>query len=431
MRESIQERSALLRVAPALVEPLAVLVPTGRPGVPSRAAFGAALALTHALSPGRNRHLHPSHRIASGRIVSRAECRRLFPALDPGAFNGGALWYDARMTHPARLTLAFVVSAVSAGARVANYAEAEGFEIAAGAVRSVGVVDRLTGVRHDVRARQVVIAAGPWTEAVAGRAGASVGPAGDTPRHALALNLVVGRRLSEAAVGLRSSATGGDPGGSGGRFLFLAPQQRSTLLGTWYGMAEDGDLGPALDRGALTLLGEFNRACPGLGLAPGDVTGRQWGRLPLKAGLESGPPDTLAERPRMSGRSGSGPSNLLTVEAVKYTTARAVAQEVVDLLLVSLGLQPRVCRTAETPLIGAELGRALRPPLAERMLHAVREEMAVTLGDVVYRRTELGDPPGPDGDAVGRAAGIVGDALGWDDQRRLAERATVLGAGAG
>jgi glycerol-3-phosphate dehydrogenase len=311
---------------------------------------------------------------------------------------------------------------------VANYAEAEAFEIAAGAVRSVGVVDRLTGVRHDVRARQVVIAAGPWTEAVAGRAGASVGPAGDTPRHALALNLVVGRRLSEAAVGLRSSATGGDPGGSGGRFLFLAPQQRSTLLGTWYGMAEDGDFGPALDRGALTLLGEFNRACPGLGLAPGDVTGRQWGRLPLKAGLESGPPDTLAERPRMSGRSGSGPSNLLTVEAVKYTTARAVAQEVVDQVLASMGLQRRACRTAQTPLVGGEVGPAAGSPLTERMLHAVREEMAVTLSDVVYRRTELGEPPGPDRAAVGLAARVVGDALGWEQERRVAEEASVFRA---
>jgi glycerol-3-phosphate dehydrogenase len=429
MRESIRERSALLRVAPGLVEPLAVLVPTGRPGVPGRAVFGAALALTHALSPGRNRHLASSHRIAAGRILSRSECLKLFPALDPGALDGGALWYDARMTHPARLTLAFVLSAASAGARVANYAEADAFEVAAGAVRSVGVVDRLTGGGYAVRARQVVIAAGPWTEAVAGRAGMSVGPAAGAPRHALALNLVVGRRLSEAAVGLRSSVSGTDPGGSGGRFLFLAPQEQSTLLGTWYGMADEGDAGPALDRGADTLLAEFNRACPGLGLTAGDVIRRQWGRLPLKAGLESGPPATLAERPRLSPRHGAGPANLLTVEAVKYTTARAVAQEVVDQVLRCMGLERRACRTAQTPLVGGAPRQAARSPLAERMVHAVREEMAVTLSDVVFRRTELGDPPGPDPAAVARAVQVVGDALGWDEERRVAEEATVLRAG--
>jgi glycerol-3-phosphate dehydrogenase len=64
------------------------------------------------------------------------------------------------------------------------------------------------------------------------------------------------------------------------------------------------------------------------------------------------------------------------------------------------------------------------------MVHAVREEMAVTLSDVVFRRTELGDPPGPDPAAVARAVQVVGDALGWDEERRVAEEATVLRAGA-
>jgi glycerol-3-phosphate dehydrogenase len=432
MRESIRERSALLRVAPGLVEPLAVLIPTGRPGVPGRAAFGAALALTHALSPARNRHLDPSRRIAAGRIVSRPECHRLFPALEPGTFNGGALWYDARMTRPERLTLAFVVSAASAGAQVANHAEAESFDVRGGSVRSVGVKDRLSGERHEVRARQVVIAAGPWTEELAGRARPRADLPSGAPRHALALNLVIGRRLSEVAVGLRSSAsTDGDPGGSSGRFLFLAPQERSTLLGTWYGVAdESSDPAPALDRGADGLLAAFNRACPGLALTPGDVIGRQWGRLPLKAGLERGPAGTLAERPRVSGRTGAGPSNLLTVEAVKYTTARAVAQEVLDAVLASMGLRRRACRTAETPLVGAELSPDDPPPLAQRVLYAVREEMAMTLGDVVYRRTELGDPPGPDPESLGLAARLVGDVLGWDEERRAAELASALRAGA-
>jgi hypothetical protein len=56
--------------------------------------------------------------------------------------------------------------------------------------------------------------------------------------------------------------------------------------------------------------------------------------------------------------------------------------------------------------------------------------MAMTLSDVVYRRTELGDPPGPDRDALRAAARIAGDELAWDDQRRLAEESSVAFAGA-
>ncbi len=435
MRESIRERSALLRVAPGLVEPLPVLVPTGPAGVPGRAAFGAALALTHLLSLNRNHRLDVARRIAAGRILSRAECLQLCPALDADDIDGGALWYDARMARPERLTLAFVASAAAAGALVANYAEAETFEVSGGTVRSVGVVDRLTGRRQEARARQIVIAAGPWTAALAGKAASRADPpdrAPDgAPNYALALNLVIGRRLASAAVGLKAAPSAEpDPGGSGGRFLFLAPQERNTLLGTWYGVADqDEDPGRALDRGAEALLVAFMRACPGLELSEGDVVGRQWGRLPLKAGLEPGPAAILAERPRM-GRPLSGPGNLLTVEAVKYTTARAVAQNVVDLVLASMGLRPRACRTDRTPLVGAEISRSGQPSLEQRVRRAVREEMAMTLRDVVYRRTELGDPPGPDRDAVDVAVRIAADELGWDDQRRLAEESSVAFAGA-
>jgi glycerol-3-phosphate dehydrogenase len=356
--------------------------------------------------------------------VSAAECVRVFPALDAGSIDGGALWYDARMTRPERLTLAFVASAAAAGAQVANHVEAEGFQIDGGKIRTVQVVDRLDGRRYPLRARQVIIAAGPWTNSLAARASGDQ-PASE-PRQALALNLVVGRRLAEAAVGLKAGRFAGpDPGGSGGRFLFLAPQDRTTLLGTWYALDGPGDAEASLERGAGELLAAFNRACPGLDLSASDIVGRQWGRLPLKAGQEPGDANTLADRPRI----GSGPrrlENLLTVEAVKYTTARAVAEDVVDQVLASMGLAPRPCRTAETPLVGAGQSQDGELPLADRMQRAAREEMAVTLGDVVFRRTELGNPPGPTPDQVQLATAIVGDTLGWDAARRARESATLL-----
>jgi hypothetical protein len=56
--------------------------------------------------------------------------------------------------------------------------------------------------------------------------------------------------------------------------------------------------------------------------------------------------------------------------------------------------------------------------------------MAVTLDDVVFRRTELGDPPGPDREWVGLAARIMGDALGWDERWRAAKKVSMLRAGA-
>ncbi len=55
------------------------------------------------------------------------------------------------------------------------------------------------------------------------------------------------------------------------------------------------------------------------------------------------------------------------------------------------------------------------------VLYAVREEMAITLGDALLRRTEAGSRGHPGHDAVEQAASLMGDALGWSASTRLRE----------
>jgi glycerol-3-phosphate dehydrogenase len=62
-------------------------------------------------------------------------------------------------------------------------------------------------------------------------------------------------------------------------------------------------------------------------------------------------------------------------------------------------------------------------------LNAVREEMALKLSDVVFRRTSLGDPPGPERQAVVMAARLAGSELGWDAARQDAEVDQVMRQG--
>ncbi|HKH84267.1 MAG TPA: FAD-dependent oxidoreductase, partial [Gemmatimonadales bacterium] len=121
MMESIRERSTLLRIAPALVQPLKVLVPTYGVGTRGRVAYAAALALNDLASFGRNRHLEPESRIPGGRIVSRSECLGLFPWFKRQGLSGGALWHDAQLQHPERLVLSFLQSASRIGAVPVNY----------------------------------------------------------------------------------------------------------------------------------------------------------------------------------------------------------------------------------------------------------------------------------------------------------------------
>jgi glycerol-3-phosphate dehydrogenase len=110
---------------------------------------------------------------------------------------------------------------------------------------------------------------------------------------------------------------------------------------------------------------------------------------------------------------------LVSVQGVKYTTARSVAEQAVDLVLRRLGRTPVACRTASTPLPRA---RALEGDLEGRTREAVREEMALTLADAVLRRLDLGTAGRPAGEGLAVVCSVMAAELGWDEERERSER---------
>lgn len=429
MLESIRERSALLRIAPDLVEPLPVLVATHRGVSRGRLAHGMALALNDLVSWRRNRGLAPGRVIPRGRLTSRQECLRLFPGFSSKELTGGALWYDARLRHPERLTLSFLQSAARRGCLPVNYVEVNRLRVHQGAVEGATATDRLSGRQLDVRSRMVVVAAGPWTHDLITDSLPRPGRPTTRPR-ALAVNLALGRPLIDLAVGVEArSGAAEDPVCGGHRFLFLTPYGATTLLGTWYAV-DDGTNPRALrERGVRTLLREFSDACPGLGLSPSDVVRSQCGWLPLKDGFEPGRATALAERPRIESQAGPNPvRRLLWVEGVKYTTARRVAERVVNQVFRDLGLTSPPCRTSEVRLDvrgGESLDWGGTVAGAE-IKYAVQEEMALKLGDIVFRRSHLGALPGVSRATVEEVGRVAGAELGWDASRQEAEVEDVM-----
>ncbi|HKT59583.1 MAG TPA: FAD-dependent oxidoreductase [Gemmatimonadales bacterium] len=418
MRESNRERSALLRIAPTLVKPLPVVIPTSGQGATSGSALKTVLRLHDLLSSSRNRELDSDHHLPDGRLLPLEECHRLFGAFPPSA-TGGAQWWDARLHHPERLTLAFVREAAANGAAVANYCQMDRLLVENGTATGVRALDVLGGDTLDIRGRRVVIAAGPWTPLLCGQA-AAVAP------QAFALNIEVSGRLAEAAVGVRSPANrAADPVMGGGRFLFLVPLEATTLLGTWYVPWKGQDPDALVRQGAAALIEEFNAACPGLALAEPDLVRCQWGLLPLKAGREPGRSDALAGRARVIDHGfGFGPRHMLSVEGVKFTTARGIAESVVTGVATSLGRGRIPCRSADIRIDRPE--DEVGGPLRTQIDRAIREEMAVRLSDVVFRRTSLSLQLPPTRGVVADVARIVADTLGWTKAREADEIADVV-----
>ena len=400
LRESVRERRALLRIAPRLVRPLPFLVPTYGHGRMGREALALALAVNDRISHDRNDGLPETHHIPRGRILSRREALERLPGLPERGLSGAGLWSDAQVASSERLTLAFVHAAAEAGAVVANHVEAVGFLMRASRVAGVRLRDTLTGHELEARARIVLNCAGPGVDAL-------LAEAGIRRRHAPLLrawNLVFARTpCVPFAVGARRE----------GRFLFLVPWRERTIVGTAYAPAEAPveDAVAALREAAL-------QAFPWAGLEGAPVVLVHEGLLPGRGGAGG-----LSTRPRLHDHQAEdGVARLVTVQGVKYTTARGVAEKAVDLVFHRLGRPEPPCRTMETPLPRA---RGLEGTLEAQTLQAIREEMAVTLADAVLRRLDLGSagpPPGPDLDAVARTMAAT---LGWDAERERAERAAL------
>lgn len=430
VRESMLERKILMRIAPGLVQPLPVLVPTQGHGQRGREALAAALQIYDLLCFDRNGLDDPGKFIPRGRLLGVQDCRERAPELAALPLNGCALFYDALVTDSERLVLGYLHSAAGAGAVIANRVEVTGFLRRGDAVGGVQAVDRLGGTPFAVRARLVLNTAGPWVrslieQAVAGKKAPRMG-------LAKAVNLVTAEPVFENyAVGLvgdngyRDDASR-TPGRSS--LLFVVPWRGRSMIGTSY-RPYSGDPGElqVSEADIRNLLESFNQAFPGQRLSREQVAYVHAGLLPALPGDGA---VRLTRHPAITRHDREGLAGLVSVEGVKYTTARRVAQRVVDGFAGRLERPPGPSISAFTPLQLYGQGAPDELPLGEQpapadltraVLHAIREEMALSLEDIILRRTGLGTAGKPDPAVLQSAALTMAGELGWDEARKTEE----------
>src|SRR6202789_3750782 len=83
LRSSCAERSAMLRIAPHLVNPLPIVIPTYGHGRQGKAFLAAGMLAYDALTAGKNSAIADrTRRIAGTRLLSRNQTLDLFPELE-------------------------------------------------------------------------------------------------------------------------------------------------------------------------------------------------------------------------------------------------------------------------------------------------------------------------------------------------------------
>ncbi len=472
LRASCAERSALLKIAPHLVSPLPIVIPTYGHGRQGKAFLAAGMYVYDALTWRKNAAIgDPTRRIAGTHLWSRQETLAIFPDLDERSLTGAAVFEDGQMYNTARLVLAFVESAVRRGAIAANYAQATGFLWDRRRVCGVRVRDRIDGGEIDVRAKLVLNAAGPWADyLVQDAAQFGAHRRGHFSRDACFL--VNRKPRSRYALAVAGSSRDGDAMVSrSARHLFSVPWRDCTLIGVWHRVFTARPETARVEEAELEAwMAEMNAAYPAMRLEREDVIYANCGLVPFGDSVTRAGELSFGKESRYIDHRADGVAGLVTLIGIRYTTARGDAARALDLLLEQMPRAPGRAPTERVALVGGDIedftalqAAALRevgsrvpaavleswlrnygteyralvalcdsaanasaavacpPTMSAEVTHAVREEMAMRLQDVVLRRTQLGSGAHPGAAAIAHSAHCMQQLLGWTEQRRQAE----------
>ncbi|MGW4927915.1 FAD-dependent oxidoreductase [Agromyces sp. NPDC004153] len=470
VQESVQERNALIRIAPHYVKPLETTVPifstfsgilsaplrflTHRQGTPTeRGAVLIKSGLTIYDAFSRDGGSVPRHRF-HGRRRSLAD----LPALNPD-LKYTATYYDASMHDPERLALDVLFDGLAAGphARAVNHIEAVG--LGADGVR---VRDGLTGEEFAIAADVVVNASGPWTDLTNAGLGRPTTYMGGTKGS----HIVLDHPELLAATGGREIFFEHEDG----RIVLIYPLKGRVMVGTT-------DLEHDMREPAVCTEDEVDyffeliaHVFPGVGVDRSQIVYRFSGVRPLPRHDDTQPGfvsrDYRIERAEVAERPGT---TLLSLVGGKWTTFRALAEHLSDEVLGLLGRE-RLRSTAGLPIGGGagfpttddarrvwivghadEVGRERAEVLLDRYgtraaallddidgvedlaleHHAgytrgeiawlVRNERVAHLLDLVQRRTSMAFTGTVSAPLLEELADVVADELGWDADRRIAE----------
>jgi glycerol-3-phosphate dehydrogenase len=153
VREALQERAVLLKIAPHLVEPQPFLMPL--------AGFGQSLYYDFGLTVYDL--FDGSGAVPRHRRVSLQEVRSLEPGLGIPELTGAMEFYDAQV-RSARLVLENIFEAVRHGAACANYVRAVSHTRDPQGIWRVQLRDSVSGETFETRARMLIDATGPWAQ---------------------------------------------------------------------------------------------------------------------------------------------------------------------------------------------------------------------------------------------------------------------------
>ncbi len=473
VRESVEERNGLIRIAPHYVKPLQTTMPifstfSGILNAPlrmlthkqrstkERGALLISVGMTLYDSFSRDGGSVPRHRFRIGKAA-----REDMPALNKDVKFTGT-YYDASVHEPERLALDVLKDGLAAGdhARSANYLEAVG--VADGGVT---LRDVISGAEFVVKADVVVNASGPWTDLTNEAMGGETKFMGGTKGSHI---VVDNAELLEATKGREIFFENND-----GRIVLIYPLKGRVLIGTTDIDADPSEPAVCTEEEVDYFFDLVKHVFPQIELNRDHIVYRYSGIRPLPRHEDTAPGfvsrDYRIVETEIAGLAGS---KVLSLVGGKWTTFRALSAHLSTEATTRLGVERSVdttgmpigggkdfpsSSTARARWIATQAARAegIGTEQVDRLLNRygtratsvidvlsgqpstplatdpqltraeiayfATHEDAVHLADVVLRRTNLAFVGGVTHEMLAEIADVLQDALGWTGEERDAE----------
>jgi glycerol-3-phosphate dehydrogenase len=291
------------------------------------------------------------------KMLNRDQTLQLEPLLKEKELLGSGYYVEYR-TDDARLTLEVLKKAVENGALALNHAEVTELRYENGNVTGVQVKDQLSGEVHQVKAKHIVNAAGPWVDTIREM---------DQSKQGKTLLLTKGVHLvfDKERFPLSQSVYFDTPDG---RMMFAIPRDGKTYVGTTDTVYEKDIANPAMtedDRDYI--LQSIDFMFPELHLSASDVESSWAGLRPL-IHEEGKSPSEISRKDEIF-ISGSG---LISIAGGKLTGYRKMAESVVDKVAERMAQDNVHLKNASTkalPISGGDVGgsKGFRPFVQQKV----------------------------------------------------------------
>ena len=447
VREALHERELMVSLlSPHLVKPVGFLYPLHEK-LKDRTYVGAGLALYDVLR-GFQRAL-PWHK-----HLSQKKIGEIAPSLRQDIVTGAVKYYDAQVDD-ARHTMTIIRTAARHGATIATRVEVEQLIKDGKKVIGATVIDTMTGKKINVSAKSVVMCAGIWSDEMHEKFGLKAGY-GVTMSKGVHIVVPGSAIKSNTGIILKTAIS----------VLFLIPWGDKWIVGTT-DTPYDGDRAfpHATKEDVQYILDQANKVLDPQ-LKREEIIGVYAGLRPLVAN-KKGSATTKLSREHTTDRSAPG---FVSIAGGKYTTYRVMGKDAIDLAVTDLRKVVSSSCTEKLPLVGAdgyyaltqqtaqiasEYGieeesvlhllnrygslmsevlelmssdKKLIKPLAEglpylkaEIIYAVTHEGAMSVDDVISRRTRLAfEAPHAGVDLAEDVATLIAPYLGWGAKEKKA-----------